>query len=125
MKGSGLKGKLIDFCIFSLLFFVTAFGLRAAVAVLFRDEIISEEITVVSKPIPEEFARYISVGDDLYDTVTKRFVGRITELAFLDGGDGRYTVKIKLFCKSLPRGGAVRSPELYLEIDEVIRGEGS
>lgn len=87
-------------------------GIRA---LLYRDELPHKsEIHIVTEPLSEGHRALISIGDDVYDTLTKRRVGAITALGVRDNG----AVAITVAAERTPKGNSLRTALVWFEYTE-------
>jgi len=119
MKSEAFRGKIIDFFIFLTLSSLAALAFGFVKAVMYKDEQFSGELTVTTMPLSSEFSHLIEEGDLLYDAITKRKVGTVKKIELIDSKEDSICFKLTLDALRIPRGKALRSPEIYLEISEV------
>lgn len=111
------KSKL-SFAIFIDFFFITLFlsivvgAFFVGKKMLFPEDISPSTLFVRTEFMPVEFASELFLGDDVFDTLTKRKVGKITGLSTEDDGD-LIRFYITIDSKFTPRGKSLRTRNLW------------
>ena len=123
MKRGYLRGRLIDFLVFLALFSALALAFSFVRKIMYGEEDYVGKVKITTQPISNEIAMPLTSGDILYDTVTKRRVGEILTVEMLYNDEESYRLSLTADIARLPRSNALRSPDVYLEIREVIRLE--
>jgi len=113
-----LFGQFTDF---SILIFILAFiaaGLIFSRSILYgkRDE--PFYMTAVSESMSVIHSGKLSAEDTVYDTITKRAIGKIDTVREVADGDKFYYV-ITLHAARRPRGNALRTDKLWFYFREV------
>jgi len=115
MKKRNINGQLIDVTIIAValatvLLAVTIFG-----ALLYKNEDLSGEMTAVSEPLDKKYYGSISVGDAMFDNVSKRCIGTVNtiDVEWCEKAEFRYILTLSI--KSAPRGTAMRNASVWFE----------
>lgn len=106
-----------DAYILLILFIVILLGFMAFRALLYPDTGGTRTLTLRVYDIPRDFRDSLSVGDVVFDSITKRRLGEISELEVLDDG-GRVEFIIRVEASALPRG-ALRTKKLWFRWEEL------
>ncbi len=107
-----LSDLFIILIIIALLFSLVAF-IRFT---LFRDEHYHGTLRITSRPLPTELAQGVSVGDEVFDCITKRRIGRISSAVFKEL-DGTSIIELTVDAERKIKSGAIRTRELYIELN--------
>ena len=111
-KSKLLLSIFIDF-LFLLLLISICIGAFFALRALFSvDKKVSGEIKIRSELMPREHSLDISVGDAVYDPLTKRRVGSVSDIEIRECGDNVYFL-LTLDASIMPRGSSLRTEELW------------
>ena len=102
----------IDFLVSIVLLSVVLAAVFITKLILYPNEIGESSLTVRTEYMPEEYRDDLSVGDTLYDTLTKRRVGEITEIA-VNERDGKIYFFVTIDAKSTPRSKSLRTKDLW------------
>ena len=113
------RGRLIDFVIFLAILAAAVAVIRGGALILFASEETPRELRVITKPLPKEYSEALKPGDTLYDAITKRAIGKAKSIERIYTTDGYISFEITVDATGVPRGGALRTPDIYLEISEV------
>lgn len=105
---------IIAIAIAAALLAVTLFG-----AMLYKNEDISGEMTAVSELLDKKYYGSVTIGDAMFDNVSKRCIGTVNRLTeeWYDGGNFRYILTLGI--KSAPRGGAMRNASVWFEYTDI------
>ena len=110
---NSFKGKVYDFLIIAAIYFLIAFSAFACCKLLYTERSDPKDITFISEVVSEDYKDLISVGDEIYDTITKRSIGQIEKLDILDTGAG-IRFKFTVFATRAPKGEGLRTASLWL-----------
>ena len=109
---SKLYGKMCDFLILLSLYLLIGFSVYGVNRLLYTERFTEQELTIVTEALDIAYKDYLSTGDQIFDTLTKRCIGEISELDIIDTGTG-IRFKISLTAKFMPRGEALRTANLW------------
>ena len=70
------------------------------------------ELKIQTEEVSREYIGDIRLGDSVYDTLTKREVGKVTEIEIKDRGDSIYFI-LTLDASFTPRSKALRTENLW------------
>jgi hypothetical protein len=114
-----IKGYVIDggVLLLAALLFLSAWIFTYKI--LYTDNCRPHSITVVTERLPDRHAALISVGDAVYDNITKREIGKITYAEVL--GDGR--MKLVIDARAKPRSASLRTSDVWFTYSEVKTDE--
>ena len=113
-----LYGKICDFLIILSLYLAVAFSVFGANKLLYAEGNYDQELSIMTETVDASYKDYLKPGDQLFDTITKRCIGQISELDIIDTGTG-IRFKISLTAKFMPRGEALRSANLWFRYTEL------
>ena len=112
LKSKQLLSIFVDF-LFIVVIVSIVFGIFFTVkAVLYPKENGSGKITVRTELMPTEFENSLSVGDSVFDTLTKRRVGEIAALEKLQREDKIFFL-LTINASFIPRSKALRTENLW------------
>lgn len=111
------KSKVIlsifaDFLLLSLLIAVVIGSIFVSKLVLYPEPSYEGELTVRTEKMPEEYEASLKVGDFVFDTLTKRRVGKITSVTPFHQGEEVYFL-LTLDASFKPRSKSLRTRELW------------
>lgn len=107
-----------DFIILMLVFSLIICAIYFAKSILFADFESGGELTIISERVPKSLSQYIFIGDEIFDTLTKRRIGSVESLEILEEGDFVRFV-ILTHAKYFPRGDSVRTADVWLKCESV------
>lgn len=81
--------------------------------ILFSDFEAGGALTLITENVNNALLCDIAVGDDIFDTLTKRRIGKIDAIDIVEEGDDIHLV-IRTEAKYFPRGNAVRTAKVWL-----------
>ena len=113
----GLKSKqsfaiFVDFIILVVLLSIVFCGFFITRLLLYPNESGEKALTVRTEYMPKEYRSDLSVGDTLYDTLTKRTVGEITKITTHEK-DGKICFYLTFDAKFTPRSKSLRTRDLW------------
>ena len=113
-----IKGYLIDGGVLLLAALLALLGRYAARKVLYTDRCEAYSMAVITEELGSH-AGLLRYGEDVYDNITKRKVGKITDARILDGG----RVRLVLDVYAKPRGASLRTRAVWFYYTEEINDE--
>lgn len=93
---------------------VISVSIFAASFLLFPEEKPSEKIKIRTEELPVSLSDTISVGEPLFDTLTKRKVGKIEEILKEESG-GKISFVITFEAAFIPKSDALRTPQIWFK----------
>lgn len=85
--------------------------------ILYPEEKEAGELTVQTERMPKEYLFELSIGDSVFDTLTKRRVGEITAAeSYEENGEIYFILTLEADFK--PRSGALRTDKLWFYFKE-------
>lgn len=118
-----IKGAVIDFLILSILFFAVFGFIFGFWSVLYKNEAGEGTIFIVCKPCDSAFLESVHIGDVLYDHITKRRIGHISDIEARKAGYNLSGLTLTVVAERKVVGGAVRTANLLLEVEKITEGE--
>ena len=113
MKNKDFRGVFADFIILSAVFFAAALVTLGARWLLYgKSSYEPTVITVLTEPLGSSYDGTLSVGDPIYDTLTKELLGYISEMRAEDTPDGT-VYELTFEARHTPRGDSLRTAELW------------
>ena len=110
------KGQLQDFFIISLLFFTISLSAFGVYRLLFTEYPEDVRLTVITEEMDAGYKSLLNVGDTIYDTLTKRALGRVDELEILSTGNS-IRFRIGFAARHTPKGNALRTSRLWFRYE--------
>lgn len=111
---SPLKFVALDFLIITLLLLCAAYLVYGANRLLYSDTEKLGKITVISEPVSDYYEGSLQISDSVYDPITKRKIGEITELEIISE-NGKIRFLIGLDSLRTPRGNSMRTKRLWFK----------
>ncbi len=112
-----IKGIFTDFLI---LLFIVALLLSLVLLftkIIFRDEGFDGSITLTSCVLPDEYLSLVREGDEVFDCITKRRVGKVRSVSFEEVPEGTRLLLVLVGERKIKQGAdAVRTKELFIEL---------
>ena len=102
----------IDFIFITILFSILCGAFFIGKQLLFPEDTAPSTLTVRTEFMPVEYTSELFLGDDVFDTLTKRKVGKITGISCEEDGD-LVRFHITLDSKFTPRGRSLRTRRLW------------
>ena len=102
----------IDFVFIIILISVIATAFFSVKFLLYPEQSCEGELKIRTEVMPKEYEHFISVGDSLFDTLTKRRVGEVTSLYTVEKDEEIYFI-LTVDAKFTPRSKALRTGELW------------
>ena len=112
-----MKAVIIDFFILVSLAAVILGGIYLARLILYPGFDSPQLIRLEVGPIDKIYSASLEKGDLIYDTVTKRRIGYITDIERREVGEEVY-VTLTAYAERKPRASALRTPKLWFEYRE-------
>ena len=103
---------LLDFMILSAMLAAVCSGIFIIKNILFDSPSSNESIRILTEDIPSEYATLAKAGAPLYDPITKRCIGSISEVYPIYNGN-RVKFIIEAEVSAMPRGDSLRTRELW------------
>ena len=113
MMGGKFKSIFTDAYILLIIFSVILLGFVALRSLLYPEGRMTEELVIRARGVPTEYRSALNTGDLLFDSITKRQIGRITEIKRIYAGN-RVEFIITVDACRMPKG-ALRSREIWFE----------
>ena len=107
-----LLSKFVDFGFIVILSLVIIGSFLISKALLYPDKNTGGEIRIRTELMPAEYSSELCVGDAVFDTLTKRRIGEITELEIIERENKIYFF-LTLDADFIPRSKALRTPRLW------------
>ena len=108
-----IKGYLIDGGTLLLAALLFILGRWSIPKLLYTEKCEEYSLSVTTEPLGEH-ASLIKAGDAVYDNITKRKIGSVTDAKILP--DGR--VHLLLYVHARPRGGSLRTAAVWFLYSE-------
>ena len=126
----GIKSKLlfsllVDFLIFTFIFFTIGTVIYFGRSILFAGAGEPSEIRVTSKDIENVFLGEVTPGDELFDTLTKRRLGVIKEIRTIDTAEDKHVIEFSIDASFYPRSKSLRTKNLWFEIERIEHAKKS
>ena len=111
------KVFIIDFLILTFLFLAISSAVFLVSGLLYPEEEHAEYLLKIKTlPMKEEFCSLINEGDELFDSITKRYIGRVIHTS--RQGDAEEAVMIiEISAIRNPRGHPLRSRQVWFEYE--------
>ena len=117
-KSKLLLSIFVDFVILVFLFSVICGSIFIAKLILYPEQKAGGEMNIMTERMPSGFLNSISVGDAVFDTLTKRRVGEVTAIEAVESENEVYFL-ITLNAAFRPRSKALRTNKLWFYFKEV------
>lgn len=111
-KNKLLFAIFIDFIFITLFFSILGGAIFIGRKILFPEDTAPSTLAVRTEFMPLEYIRDVSVGDDVFDTLTKRKLGSITNISS-EEANGLVRFHITIDSKFTPRGKSLRTRKLW------------
>lgn len=108
-----LLSNLIDFVFAITLISLLIGTLLFVKTLLYPETSDGGELTLRTELMPSEHREDLRVGDTVFDTLTKRRVGEITDLQVIEAQDNKIYFLLTLDAEFSPRGKSLRTVELW------------
>ena len=112
------SGQFLDFLILLAIFISISSAVFLSSNILFGIRTTSRCITVESELMPYIHLGKLSEGDTVYDTVSKRSLGSVSELSVIEK-DGGFCYRFTLEGTAYPKGRALRTKRIWFYFKEV------
>ena len=114
-----LLSILIDFLFLIAIFGTIALGILFSKNVLFAKDKQLGSFTFITEELPLSMKDDIQIGDSLYDTLTKRKIGRIENLTLIESENSVQFIlsTSEAIC---PRGSSLRTRDVWFYIRETL-----
>ena len=112
IKSKVMLSIFIDFVFIIILISVIATAFFSVKFLLYPEQSCEGELKIRTEVMPKEYEHLISVGDSLFDTLTKRRVGEVTSLYTVEKDEEFYFI-LTVDAKFTPRSKALRTGELW------------
>ena len=112
IKSKVMLSIFIDFVFIIILISVIATAFFSVKFLLYPEQSCEGELKIRTEVMPKEYEHLISVGDSLFDTLTKRRVGEVTSLYTVEKDEEIYFI-LTVDAKFTPRSKALRTGELW------------
>ena len=112
-KSKRLLSNLVDFAFVITLISLVVGTLFFVKMLLYPEQNEGGGLTLRSETMPGGYREDLHVGDTVFDTLTKRRVGEISELQVIEHPDGKIHFLITLDAEFSPRGKSLRTAELW------------
>ena len=107
-----LFSKSIDIILITAAISLSLLGILFVRKMLYKAEGPPEKLCIVTEAMTKEISECISVGDPIYDNLTKRQLGVIESLVPLD--EGEYVrLYISFFASASPRRDSLRTKRVW------------
>ena len=116
-KSKLLLSIFVDFVIIVFLFSVICGSIFIAKLILYPEQKVGGELNIMTERMPSGYINSISVGDTVFDTLTKRRVGEVTALKAVESENEVYFL-ITLNAAFHPRSKALRTNKLWFYFKE-------
>ena len=117
-KSKRLLSNIIDFTIAAALFSLIIGAVFFIKALLYPGASEGGEMRIRTEIMPSEHRGSLHVGDTVFDTLTKRRVGEITDMRVIECEDGKIYFLLALDSVTAPRGKSLRTAELWFYFAE-------
>ena len=108
------RGATVDFFIILLLYLSVSLSIFFASVLLYGRPQTEAHLSVITEELDTIYRDYVRLGDSVYDTLTKRCLGEISDLEVIDTGSGiRFKFSSEVRC--MPKGKALRTPTLRFD----------
>ena len=120
---------VLDFLILVFIFVAAALAIFGSKAILYPTVGEEKAVRVMTEPLADEFSSRLRVGDDVFDPITKKKLGKIESLSPLSDGE-RVRFILSFPSSDTPRSNCLRTREVWFyirvidekEAEELISG---
>lgn len=111
-KSKRLFAIFIDFAFIILLFGIVIGLVLVSKSILYPEKDVPKALSLRTEFMPSQYRTSLSLGDEVFDTLTKRKLGRISDVEIMESGDD-ICFYITVDAEFTPRSRALRTKNLW------------